>query len=90
VHSPIPEIEGDDSDRVSTALHTATAEAVAPAMPDANTRHALDSEAWQAVLAQREAARLRSGTDVSLSGGSDTTLGSPLSKYEEVSSPISP
>lgn len=90
MHSPIPEIEGDEGDRdsVSTALHTATAAVLAPAMPDAN-RNAADSEAWQAVLAQREAARLRSGTDVSLSG-SDTSLGSPLSKHEEESSPISP
>ncbi|KIV83030.1 hypothetical protein PV11_05090 [Exophiala sideris] len=81
VNSPIPEnhLEDDDSvaPHLSTALHTANAATIAPAMADLN-RHTLDdNEAWQAVLAKRENARHRAGTDLSNSG-SDT---SPLSKH---------
>ena len=84
VDSPIPEnhLEDDDSvaPHLSAALHTANAATIAPSMANLN-RHTLeDNEAWQAVLARRENARHRAGTDLSNSG-SEALSSSPVSKH---------
>jgi len=83
VDSPIPENHLEEDENVaphlSAALHTANAATIAPSMANLD-RHTLeDNEAWQAVLAKRENARHRAGTDLSNSG-SDTTSSSPVSK----------
>ncbi|KAJ9622231.1 hypothetical protein H2204_011579 [Knufia peltigerae] len=85
VDSPIPEYEHDDdverheSDRqrqhkISTALRTAAVTSFAPALVDGqgivdDRNEGDDNEAWMAVLAKREAARLRSGTGLSAATG---------------------
>jgi hypothetical protein len=65
VDSPIPEVDAEHlpSGSVSAAIQAVTAAAAAPALADSH--HALDPQAWSEVLAKREAARLRSGSNMS-------------------------
>jgi hypothetical protein len=64
VDSPIPEVDAEylPSGSVGAAIHAVTAAATAPAL--AESHHALNPEAWNEVLAKREAARLRSGSNM--------------------------
>ncbi|KIW10928.1 hypothetical protein PV08_10227 [Exophiala spinifera] len=77
VDSPIPEYESDHDQqqhRVSTALRTAAVTTFAPALADGEglvgSGQVDANEAWMAVLAKREAARLRSGVVGGSDGGS--------------------
>jgi len=69
VDSPIPEVDVEHlpSGSVSAAIQAVTATASAPALADSH--HALDTQGWSQILAQREAARLRSGSDMSRPSG---------------------
>ena len=62
VDTAIPEVDAEHlpSSSVSVAIHAVTAAATAPALADSH--HALDPQAWNAILAKRQAARLRSGS----------------------------
>jgi hypothetical protein len=64
VESPIPEVDAEylPSGSVGAAIHAVTAAATAPAL--AESHGALSPEAWNEVLAKREAARLRSGSNM--------------------------
>ncbi|OCT47712.1 hypothetical protein CLCR_03693 [Cladophialophora carrionii] len=64
VDSPIPEVDVESlpSGSVGAAIHAVTATATAPALADSH--RALDPEAWTEILAKREAARMRSGSDM--------------------------
>ncbi|KAL6246140.1 hypothetical protein RBB50_007293 [Rhinocladiella similis] len=88
--SPIPEYEYEykhevdveyesDQHRVSTALRTAAVTTFAPALADGEgivtNREGDDNEAWMAVLAKREAARLRSGSGLSAGSSSESSHG---------------
>ncbi|KIW61204.1 hypothetical protein PV05_01358 [Exophiala xenobiotica] len=80
VDSPIPELDDDDDDGdnnrhnvVNANSSTAAAAGLADLGQGQGQGHAhahaeaatLDNDAWQAILAKREAARLRSGSDIS-------------------------
>ncbi|KIW74989.1 hypothetical protein Z517_11760 [Fonsecaea pedrosoi CBS 271.37] len=67
VESPIPELDAEhiaaDGGAVGAAIHSATAMGTAAALGE-ESQHALDPAAWNEVLAKREAARLRSGSNM--------------------------
>ncbi|OAP58624.1 hypothetical protein AYL99_07714 [Fonsecaea erecta] len=68
VESPIPEIDAEsimsaNGGAVGAAIHSATAMGTAAALSE-ESHHALDPAAWNEVLAKREAARLRSGSNM--------------------------
>jgi hypothetical protein len=65
IDTPIPEVDAEHlpSGSIGTAIHAMTATATAPAL--AESHHALDPQEWNAILAKREAARLRSGSNMS-------------------------
>lgn len=61
-HTSIPEVDVESlpSGGVAAAIHAVTATATAPSLADTKLE---DERAWREVLAKREAARLRSGSD---------------------------
>ncbi|KIW87345.1 uncharacterized protein Z519_11981 [Cladophialophora bantiana CBS 173.52] len=68
VESPIPELDAEhvmsaSGGAVGAAIHSATATGTAAALGE-ESQHALDPAAWNEVLAKREAARLRSGSNM--------------------------
>lgn len=65
IDTAIPEVDAEHlpGGSVGAAIQAATAAAAAPAL--AESHHALDPQAWGEILAKREAARLRSGSDMS-------------------------
>ncbi|KAJ9604153.1 hypothetical protein H2200_011676 [Cladophialophora chaetospira] len=65
IDTPIPEVDAEHlpGGSVGAAIQAVTATAAGPALADSH--HALDPQAWSEILAKREAARLRSGSDMS-------------------------
>ncbi|RVX75490.1 hypothetical protein B0A52_00843 [Exophiala mesophila] len=61
-HTAIPEVDMEHlpGGSVGAALHAVTATAAAPALADSKIE---EERAWQEIIAKREAARLRSGSD---------------------------
>jgi len=64
VDTPIPEVDTEHlpSSSIGAAIHAMTAAAAAPALAESHL--ALNPEAWNEILAKREAARLRSGSNM--------------------------
>ncbi|KIY02816.1 uncharacterized protein Z520_01281 [Fonsecaea multimorphosa CBS 102226] len=72
VESPIPEMDAEsvmsaNGGAVGAAIHSATVMGTAAALGEPS-QHALDPAAWNEVLAKREAARLRSGSNMTRTG----------------------
>ncbi|EXJ59920.1 hypothetical protein A1O7_04067 [Cladophialophora yegresii CBS 114405] len=67
IDSPIPEVDVESLPLASAAIHAVTASATAPALADSR-------DAWAEILAKREAARLRSGSDMSSSSSRDEKM----------------
>jgi hypothetical protein len=68
IDTPIPEVDNEHhhssshSKSVGSAIHAMTATAAGPALADSHV--ALDQGAWQEIMAKRDAARHRSGSDM--------------------------
>ncbi|KIX07173.1 uncharacterized protein Z518_01826 [Rhinocladiella mackenziei CBS 650.93] len=80
--TPIPEMEADaENGTISTAIHAATVTSTAPA------RAGLDeaNEAWNAVLAQREAARKRAGSQMTPSEAAERARVDEVSDSDSLS-----
>jgi len=91
VDTPIPEVDAEHlpGGSVGAAIQAVTAAAAAPAFADSH--HALDPHAWSEILAKREAARLRSGSNMLLPDEKSLQLDQSDSESKNSASPaISP